>query len=141
MGDERASIVSDLVSVLEARERWSDAAAVLAGVAGRSLEGGANLAHAARNYLKAGDTAAAEKTLLAAMVREPQQGELYRDLAVEIYAKRGDFPMAEDVLEAGERNALDMLPIYDGITQVLARRESNRPEDRAIGQDTGEFAP
>lgn len=128
MGEERAAIVDDLVSVLEARERWSDAAAVLALEARRSLEGGSNLAHAARNYLKAKDYGEAEKTLLAAMVREPEQGTLYRDLAVEIYAERGDFPMAEDVLEAGERNAVDMLPVYQGVTQVLAAREAARPE-------------
>jgi tetratricopeptide (TPR) repeat protein len=132
MGDERAGIVADLVSVLEARESWKDAASVLAAEAGRSLEGGSNLAHAARNYLKAGEYAAAEKALLAAMVREPEQGELYRDLAVEIYAERGDFPMAENVLEAGERNALDMLPVYQGVIQVLARRETARPDDAMV---------
>ncbi len=132
VGDERAGIVADLVSILEARERWNDAASVLATEASRSLEGSSNLAHAARNYLKAGDHAAAEKTLLAAMVREPEQGELYRDLAVEIYAERGDFLMAENVLEAGERNALDMLPVYAGVIQVLTRREVARPDDAVV---------
>ena len=28
------------------------------------------------------------------------------------------------MLQAGERNALDMLPVYEGVTEVLARRES-----------------
>jgi hypothetical protein len=37
--------------------------------------------------------------------------------------------MAENVLEAGERNALDMLPVYQGVIQVLARRETVRPEE------------
>jgi hypothetical protein len=129
MGDERAGIVDDLVSVLEARERWKDAASVLALEAERSLEGGSRLAHAARNYLKAREHREAEKALLGAVVREPEQGRLYRDLAVEIYAERGDFPMAENVLEAGERNALDMLPVYQGVIQVLARREMARPDD------------
>jgi tetratricopeptide (TPR) repeat protein len=138
MGDERAAVVADLVSVLEARERWNDAAAVLASEGRRSIEGGENLAHAARNYLKTGDYDAAEKMLLAAMVREPQQGDLYRDLAVEIYAKRGDFPMAESVLEAGERNAIDMLPVYAGVVQVLARRETARAGDLAVLSRAGE---
>jgi len=43
---------------------------------------------------------------------------------VDVYAARGDFPAAESVLQAGERNALDMLPVYEGVTEVLARRES-----------------
>jgi hypothetical protein len=126
LGEERASIVNDLVTVLEARERWSDAALVLQAEGQRTLDDGASLARAARNYLKARDDKAAEQTLLAAMLRTPEQGDLYRDLAVDVYAARGDFPMAEQVLEAGELNALDMLPVYDGVTKVLSQRELMR---------------
>jgi len=43
---------------------------------------------------------------------------------VDVYAARGAFPAAESVLHAGERNALDMLPVYEGVTEVLGRRES-----------------
>ena len=28
------------------------------------------------------------------------------------------------MLHAGERNAVDMLPVYEGVTEVLARREA-----------------
>ena len=123
-GPERAGILADLVSLLEAREQWSDAAGLLAAEAERSLDGGSNLARAARDYLKARELAAAEQTLLAAVLRTPDQGDLYRDLAVNIYAARGEFGMAESVLDAGERNAVDLLPVYEGVTKVLTRRAS-----------------
>src|SRR3989442_152502 len=113
-----------------ATRRSDEAAAVLRAEAERSADLGADLARAARDYLNAKDNAAAEQTLLAALVRTPEQGEIYRRLAVDIYAARGDFPSADGVLKAGERNALDMLPVYDGGTEVLTRRESQHVEDR-----------
>jgi tetratricopeptide (TPR) repeat protein len=128
-GDARAAVRDDLVTVLEARERWGEAATVLRSEADPSAGGAANLTRAARDYLKARDYAAAEQTMLAALLRTPEQGDLYRDLAVDIYAERGDFSTAEGVLKAGERDAIDMLPIYDGVTEVLARREATRVED------------
>jgi len=70
------------------------------------------------------DRAAAEQVLRAALQRAPERGDLYRTLAVDVYAARGDFPAAESVLQAGERNALDMLPVYEGVTEVLGRRET-----------------
>jgi len=127
--DARAAILDDLVTLLEAGERWGEAATVLRAEAERGAGPGINLTRAARDYLKARDYAAAEQTLLTALLRRPEQGDLYRDLAVDIYAARGDFSTAEGVLKAGERNAIDMLPIYDGVTEVLAKRESTRAGD------------
>jgi len=129
------SIANDLVSLLEARERWRDAATVLADEGERSLDANTDLGRAARNYLKARDFASAEQNLLAALLRTPEQGQLYRDLAVEVYAARGDFPLAERVIEAGQRNALDMLPIYDGVTEVLTQRESVQDGDDFVGPE------
>ncbi len=83
----------------------------------------ASLAHAARNYLKANDPERAEEALLAALLRNPERGSLYQRLAVDIYAARGDFALAEKVLEAGERNAVDMLPVYAASADVIAKRE------------------
>jgi Tfp pilus assembly protein PilF len=123
-GEQRIGIVDDLATVLEARGEWRDAADVLRGEAERSLDGGTRLARAARDYLTAGDDAGAEKALLAALVRNPERGDLYRRLAVEVYAVRNDFPTAEKVLDAGERNAVDMTPVWQGITDVLAKREA-----------------
>jgi hypothetical protein len=80
------------------------------------------LARAARNALRVGDLATAEETLLTALADTPEQGRLYRDLAVDVYAARGDFASAETVLVAGERNALDMLPVHRGMTEFLERR-------------------
>jgi Tfp pilus assembly protein PilF len=128
-GDARAAIRDDLVTVLEARGGWGEAATLLRAEAERSGDRSVDLERAARDYLKAGDYKAAEQTLLTALLRTPEQGDLYRALAVDVYAARGDFPTAEGVLKAGERNALDMLPIYDGVTEVLARRESKHTED------------
>ena len=85
---------------------------------------GRRLARAARDYLEAGDRAGAERSLLDALLQSPGQGDLYRTLAVDVYAARGDFSAAESVLHAGEQNAFDMLPVYHGVTEVLARRES-----------------
>jgi len=123
-GGERTAIVEDLASMLEARGHWREAAAALQAEAGRNAEVSGQLARAARDYLKADDKAAAEQVLRAALERAPERGDLYRTLAVDVYAARGDFPAAESVLQAGERNALDMLPVYEGVTEVLARRES-----------------
>ena len=135
LGENRVSIANDLVSLLEARERWSDAATVLAEEGDRSLDANTDLGRAARNYLKARDFGSAEQSLLTALLRTPEQGQLYRDLAVEVYAARGDFPLAEQVIEAGQRNALDMLPVYDGVTEVLARRESAQDDDDFVGPE------
>jgi hypothetical protein len=129
--DARASILGDLVSLREARGRWADAAALLRSEAERSTDGGAYLARAARDYLKGSDVDAAEAMLLTALVQAPGQGDLYRSLAVDVYAARGDLRSAETVLEAGERNAVDMLPVYDGVTEVLDRREALRLQHMA----------
>ncbi len=123
-GEERTRIVEDLVTLLEARAHWKDAATALQAEAERNARSVGPLVRAARDYLKADDGAAAEQVLRAALQRAPERGDLYRTLAVDVYAARGDFPAAESVLHAGERNALDMLPVYEGVTEVLGRRES-----------------
>src|SRR5947208_1065192 len=123
-GEERTRIVEDLVTLLEARAHWRDAATALQAEAERNARSVGPLVRAARDYLKADDGAAAEQVLRAALQRAPERGDLYRTLAVDVYAARGDFPAAESVLHAGERNALDMLPVYEGVTEVLGRRES-----------------
>lgn len=123
-GEARMGIVDDLATVLEARGEWRDAAEILRTEAERSLDGGSRLARAARDYLTAGDDVGAEQALLAALVRNPERGDLYRRLAVDVYAARNDFPTAERVLDAGERNAVDMTPVWQGTTEVLARREA-----------------
>ncbi|TMA45063.1 MAG: O-antigen ligase family protein [Deltaproteobacteria bacterium] len=128
-GEERAAIVEDLATLLEVRGRWSEAARALLAEADGGAGSGRRLARAARDYLKAGDRAGAERSLLAALVQSPGRGDLYRTLAVDVYAARGDFPAAESVLHAGEQNALDMLPVYHGVTEVLARRESTRADE------------
>jgi predicted Zn-dependent protease len=128
-GEGRAAIVDDLVTLLEARERWATAAATLRAEADPGADGALRLAHAARDYVKAGDRTAAEQALLTALLRTPERGELYRVLAVDVYGARKDFDTAERVLRAGERTAVDILPVYEGVTQVLAQRESARFDD------------
>lgn len=133
-GAVRAGIVDDLATLLEARERFTDAATHLRAEAGRSEDGHAYLARAARAALHAHDLDGAEETLLAALTRTPEQGRLYRDLALDVYAARGDFASAETVLEAGERNAVDMLPIHRGVTELVVRRENSRRREVAEGR-------
>jgi hypothetical protein len=129
-GTVRTGIVDDLATLLEARERWTDATAHLRAEADRSDEGRDNLARAARDAIHAKDLDTAEATLLAALTRTPEQGGLYRDLALEVYAARGDFASAETVLKAGERNAADLLPIHRGVSELVVRREAApRPDD------------
>jgi hypothetical protein len=126
-GDTHAAIARDVVTLLEARGRWAEAADTLRVQGELSMDDADLLARAARNYLKADDTKAAEKTLLTAITRSPEQGALYRRLAVDVYAHRGDFAMADTILDAGERNAIDLVPVYRGVTEVLTKRETVRP--------------
>lgn len=121
-GVVRAGILNDLALLLEARDRHADAARLLRAEAAASHDGRLLMARAARNALRVGDLATAEEVLLAALAENPDEGRLYRDLAVGVYAARGDFASAETVLTAGERNALDMLPVHRGKTEFLERR-------------------
>jgi len=130
-GPGRTAIVDDLATLLEARDRWTEAGRLLEAEAERSPDPAVRLARAARDELQAHDGAAAEETLLAALRRAPENGELYRRLAVEVYGARGDFQSAENVLRAGERNARDMLSVYRGMAEILSRRESARLERAA----------
>jgi tetratricopeptide (TPR) repeat protein len=123
-GTTRTGIANDLATLLEARERFGDAATHLRAEAGRSDDGRAHLARAARDAIRARDLDTAEEALLAALTRTPEQGRLYRDLALDVYAARGDFASAETVLKAGERNAVDLLPIHRGISELVVRRET-----------------
>src|SRR5947208_5201296 len=123
-GGEQTAIVEDLASMLEARGQWREAAAALQAEAERNAEVSGQLARAARDYLKADDKAAAEQVLRVALERAPERGDLYRTLAVDVYAARADFPAAESVLQAGEGTALRVLPGYEGLTEVSARRET-----------------
>jgi O-antigen ligase len=127
-GRARQGVVEDLVLLLEARERWTDAAAELRAAAAPTPADAPQLARAANDYLRAGDAAAAEETLVAALELSPQDGELYRTLAVEVLAARGDFAAAEQVLHAAQDNSQDMLPVYRGLTRVLSMREAARFE-------------
>ncbi len=136
-GKVRSSVLNDLALLLEARERFGDAAVLLRAEAERSQDGRAWLARAARDALRARDLGAAEETLLAALADTPDQGRLYRDLAVDVYAARGDFARAETVLAAGERNAVDMLPVHRGMTEFLARRAAAEDERTAAAWALG----
>jgi tetratricopeptide (TPR) repeat protein len=122
-GEKHTSIVADRVTLLEARERWVEAADMLRAEARLDDTDDRSLGHAARNYLKVNDLERAEESLLAALLRNPERGSLYRRLAVDVYTARGEFPLAEKVVEAGERNAVDMLPVYDASADVIAKRE------------------
>src|SRR5262249_31008366 len=129
------AIVADRVALLEAGQRWAEAANALRAEARRDERDDESLGHAARDYLKAQDPLHAEGALLAALLRHPQRRRLYKPLAVEIYTPRGDFALAEKVLEAGERNAVDMLPIYAASADVIAKREQAWTEHTALGPE------
>jgi tetratricopeptide (TPR) repeat protein len=140
----RAGIVHDLVTLLEVRGKWADAAERLRAEAQRGTDSRVYLARAATDYLKAQDHPAAERALLAALAGTPESGNLYRKLAVEVYAARGEFDTAATVLKAGERNALDMLPVYRGVTELITRREAAEDDHAArawAGNGEAEDAP
>ena len=127
-GARRAGIVDDLTTLLEARRRFGDATTRLRAEASRSEDAQAYLARAARDAIRAHDLQTAEETMLAALTRTPEDGQLYRDLALDVYAARGDFASADTVLQAGERNAVDLLPIHHGVGELVVRRET-MPDD------------
>jgi tetratricopeptide (TPR) repeat protein len=124
---DRAAVAQDVITLLEARGRWAEAARRLRTQGEQRLDDSELLARAARNFLRVRDYGAAEETLLTAITRTPEEGVLYRELAVDVYAVRGDFERAETILDAGERNAIDLVPVYRGVTEVLARREVQHP--------------
>src|SRR5579884_3398852 len=122
-GAARVGIVSDLATLREARGRWQEAAALLRREAQRSHDAGTYLVRAARDYLAAREDGRAEEALRAGIAQMPQDGDLYRRLAIDIYLPRGDLAAAEETLRAGERAAADLLPVYRGTTELLSRRE------------------
>jgi len=121
-GSLRSEIVDQLALLLERRERWSEAGALLQAEAELSDEPSHLLTRASKDFLRADDDAAAEKVLLAALLHTPDQGTLYQRLAVDVYAPRGQFDTASMVLAAAQRNAIDLMPVYEGVTEVLSRR-------------------
>ncbi len=122
-GAARVGIVSDLATLREARGCWQEAAALLRREAQRSHDAGTYLVRAARDYLAAREDGRAEEALRAGIAQMPQDGDLYRRLAIDIYLPRGDLAAAEETLRAGERAAADLLPVYRGTTELLSRRE------------------
>ena len=123
VGGTHTDIVADRVTLLEARERWVEAADMLRAEARLDDTDDRSLGHAARDYLKVNDLERAEEALLAALLRNPERGSLYQRLAVDVYTVQGNFELAEKAVEAGERNAVDMLPVYDASSDVIAKRE------------------
>jgi len=139
-GRERQLVVEDLVLLLEARGRHAAAGAELRDAAGITPEDAPRLARAANNFLKAGDAESAQYALIAALKLTPEQGDLYRKLAVEVFAARGDFSSAEQVLRVAQQNSQDMIPVYRGLTKVLTMRESARV-DAAVELPAGSEGP
>lgn len=125
-GRERQVVADDLVLLLEARGRHDEAGATLRDTAGITPEDAPRLARAAANFLQAGDAGAAQEVLVAALKLTPERGDLYRRLAVDVFAARGDFASAEQVLRVAQLNSQDMIPVYRGLTRVLSMRESAR---------------
>jgi O-antigen ligase/tetratricopeptide (TPR) repeat protein len=128
-GPDRTAVVDDLATLLEVRERWADAAALLHDEAAHRADGSAFLARAAHDYLRAHADRPAEETLLAALVQDPDQGDLYRKLAVDVYAARGEFKTADIVLAAAQRNAVDLLSVYRGVSEVITQRDRARVDE------------
>jgi O-antigen ligase/tetratricopeptide (TPR) repeat protein len=120
---QRAKVVADLATLLEVNERYAEAGAVLEAWAAGSPTDGRFLRHAASQYLKAGDFVAAERVLTEQLAHTPDDGELYRLLAVEVYAVQRDFDAADLVLTAGRQNSAHLLPIYRGIREILTLRQ------------------
>jgi Tfp pilus assembly protein PilF len=115
--------VSDLATLLEASGRHAEAAAFLEESAASSIDDEDLLGRAAVNYLTGGDFVSAERVLTEQLIRMPENGELYRLLAVDVYAEQEDFDTADVVLSTGQRRSADLLPIYRGMREVLTLRQ------------------
>jgi tetratricopeptide (TPR) repeat protein len=141
-GRERQVVAEDLVLLLESRGRFQEAGVALRNASGITPEDAPRLARAAADFLQAGDAPAAQEALIAALKLTPERGDLYRRLAVDVFAARGDFASAEQVLRVAQQNSQDMIPVYRGLTRVLTMRESarfaaavNEPEPQADAED------
>ncbi|MFM7141164.1 MAG: tetratricopeptide repeat protein, partial [Alphaproteobacteria bacterium] len=119
----RVRVVDQLARLLEARDRWDEAGDVLF-EEGRRAQDVEMLTRAARDHLVAKDYDRAEKALLAALVVAPDQAQLYRSLATEVYAPRGQFDLADAVLDTGRRNAADLMPLYRSMSELLNLRKA-----------------
>jgi hypothetical protein len=134
-GPGRLAVAAALATVREAQGHLAGAATMLAEEAERAPDEaskGMLLARAARDWLRAGDLRAAERVFVAAIRQAPERGDLYRRLAVDIYAARGDYATADGILQAGQRHAADPVPVYRGVLELLAQREAaKRPANTA----------
>jgi len=118
----RASVTEQLAQLLETRGKWDEAGEILFRQ-GRAVEDVLFLTRAAADHLVAKNYEAAEKALLAALVLAPDQASIYHDLATRVYAPTGDYDRADAVLDAGRRNAADLLPLHRGMSELLDLRK------------------
>ena len=124
----RANVVEQLANLLETRQRWDEAGDILfeEGQRSQNLD---YLTRASRDHLVGKNYAGAEKCLLAALTLAPDQAQIYQSLATEVYAPRGQFEMADAVLDTGRRNAADLMPLYRSMSELLNLRKAN---ERAV---------
>lgn len=133
----RAAVTSELAQLLENRGKWDEAGSVLF-EQGRTVEDVRLLTRSANDHLVVRNYDGAEKALLAALVLAPDQATIYRDLATRVYAPRGDYERADAVLDAGRRNAADLLPLHRAMSDLLDLRkqaERQRMEAEQGGAD------
>ncbi len=137
----RAAVTSELAQLLENRGKWDEAGEVLF-AQGRTVEDVRLLTRSANDHLVVRNYDGAERALLAALVFAPDQALIYRDLATRVYAPRGDYERADVVLDAGRRNAADLLPLHRAMSELLdLRKQAERQRVEAEQGLDGKMEP
>ena len=119
----RPKITEELAQFLETRGEAGRAGDLLL-EQGRAIQDVPFLRRAAADHLSVKDYASAERALLAAMLLAPDQATIYTSLATQVYAPLGEYDRADSVLDAGRRNAADLLPLHRSMSELLNLRKS-----------------
>jgi tetratricopeptide (TPR) repeat protein len=119
---------------------WLPAAALWERAAERSRDWAHLGRYAARAFARAGDFSRAEEILRRGIRQRSTEAEIYRVLAMSVYAAQKKYPEAEQTLELGASRALDPSWIYLDLSAVEAE-QGKRDEARRALETAGNGNP
>ncbi|MGO9455406.1 MAG: tetratricopeptide repeat protein [Candidatus Binataceae bacterium] len=126
-----------LASFYEALGRHQDQALLLCELASSEIDSSRKAAlfnRAGLAYAAAGKPEQAVATLRQALEADPSDPIAYRSLAIEVYAKRGDFAQARQVLDEGLANGAPAVPLYIALADMEQDRKDLPAAAKALEQ-------